>query len=186
MLVSLVLLGCSDDADEPATDFVQKPDSRLVKVQSVGLAAFGPINPHTAIPADAVAAFGEPSSIDRHGELCARRWPDIGLTIDFAAPGGGDPCGAAAGIEPLRLARPAAAEADWRTAEGIRPGMSVAKARRIYPEAHRGRSGDWLVLVEPPAPTGSQARPVLAVTTANGRVDALIFPIDSRSGLADS
>ena len=145
-------------------------------MQSVGLAAFGPINPHTAVPSDAVAAFGEPSSVDRQGELCVDRWPDVGLTIDFSAAGDEDPCGADASIERIRVAGPAAADAGWRTAEGVRPGMSVAAVHRIYPEGYRGRAGT-LVLVGAPEASGSDARPVLVVTTAHGQVDALIFPI---------
>ena len=115
----------------------------------MGLAAFGPINPHTATRSDAVAAFGEPASTSRHGESCRRRWPDLGLTIEFGARGGEDPCGESAGIERIRLAGRAAAEARWRTAEGIRPGMSLAAARRIYPEARRAEKR--LILVRGPA-----------------------------------
>jgi hypothetical protein len=144
-------------------------------VQSVGLAAFGPINPHTATVADAVAAFGEPDSIVAHAGRCERRWAAIGLAIEFAD-GAGDPCGASGEIEELRLAGAPAARAGWRTAEGIRPGMSLAAARRIYPEARRTRHGA-LVLVAPPPQDGPTGRPVLTASTANGRVDALIFPI---------
>jgi len=134
-----------DADDDTGADFVQRPGSRLVKVQSVGLAAFGPINPHTAARSDATAAFGEPSAVERAGARCRRRWPDLGLAIEFAAVGGEDPCGSGAGIEAIRVAGSAAVQAGWRTAEGIRPGMRVAGARRIYPEA--SRSGNELTLV---------------------------------------
>jgi hypothetical protein len=156
--------------------FVQREGSRLVKVQTVGLAAFGPINPHTAVPAHAAAAFGEPSSVDLDQDLCRQRWPELGLAIWFATPDGGDPCAAEAGIETIRLRGEAAAEAGWRTAEGIRPGMSVAAARRIYPEAEREQSG-MLVLVELLEEIESGGDPVLAVTTARGKVKTLTFPI---------
>lgn len=178
LVAGILLPGCSGDEREgDAAQFVQRPESRLVKVQTVGVAAFGPIVPHAASASVAASAFGEPASVARHRELCRRRWPVLGLTIDFSAPSGADPCGEQAGIESITVAGPAAAKARWRTAEGIRPGMSVAAARRIYPDAHRGRSGA-LVLVEPPDGTGSdEAGPVLAVTTAHGRVDALVLPI---------
>jgi hypothetical protein len=175
LLVGLALIGCSDDDGcEPAIDFVQLEGSRLVKVQTVGLAAFGPINPHTAIPAHAVAAFGEPSSVDRRGEVCRRSWSDLGLTIDFAGPP--DPCGPEGRVEEIRLRGPRAVEAGWRTAEGIRPGMPVSAALRRYPDARR--AGGELILVEGPATAGSrEIVTVLAVETAAGTVTGMTFPI---------
>jgi hypothetical protein len=175
LLVGLALIGCSDDdGGEPAIDFVQLEGSRLVKVQTVGLAAFGPINPHTAIPAHAVAAFGEPSSVARRGEVCRRSWSDLGLTIDFAGPP--DPCGPEGRVEEIRLRGPRAVEAGWRTAEGIRPGMPVSAALRRYPDARR--AGGELILVEGPATAGSrEIVTVLAVETAAGTVTGMTFPI---------
>jgi hypothetical protein len=161
---------------------VQREGSRLIKVQSVGLAAFGPLNPHTADASLAQSAFGEPPSADPQGVLCVRRWPEIGLRVSFRAEaGGGDPCAPQARIERIRVGGVAAAHAGWRTAEGIRPGMSVAAVHRIYPEAYRGRPGT-IVLVEA-AEAGGSGRPrVLSVTTAKGRVDALSFPIGASGG----
>jgi hypothetical protein len=152
---------------------VQREGSRLVKVQTVGLAAFGPINPHTATPSHAAAAFGEPASAERHGDRCTRRWPDLGLTIEFGATGDDGPCGSDARIEAIQVAGRAAEEAGWRTAEGSRPGMPVSAARRIYPEARRG--GDGLILVE--GPDDGETVTVLAVTATRGAVRAMRFPI---------
>jgi hypothetical protein len=181
VLVSTAVVGSSCGGEETDDDahagFVQRPGSRLVKVQSVGLAAFGPINPTTAGPSDTTAAFGEPSTAKQSGARCSRRWRDLGLTIDFAAAGGEDPCGSEAVIEAIRVAGPAAVQAGWRTAEGIRPGMRVAAARRRYPDARRTGSGR-LVLVEGPQDGDSgEIVTVLAVETAAGRVTALTFPI---------
>jgi hypothetical protein len=178
LVAVLVLAGCSKGpGDEGPVRFVQLEDSRLVKVQTVGLAAFGPINPHTAGSADAIAAFGHPSSAKQSGARCSRRWPELGLTIDFAAAGGEDPCGSQTGIEAIRVAGPAAVQAGWRTAEGIRPGMRVAAARRRYPDARRTGSGR-LVLVEGPEDGDSgEIVTVLAVETAASRVTAMTFPI---------
>jgi len=147
-----------------------------VKVQSVGLAAFGPINPYTAGPAQAAVAFGEPDSAAQRGSVCSRRWLGLGLTIEFGAREGEDPCGSGAGIERITIAGPVAADAGWRTAEEIRPGMSLTAVRRIYPEAGR-KAGRELVLVEPPPGAGTGRTPVLTVTIDRGRVDGLIFPI---------
>jgi hypothetical protein len=139
----------------------------------VGLAAFGPINPHTARPSNVTAAFGEPSSAERTGARCARRWRDLGLTIEFAARDGGDPCGLEAAIAGIEVAGPAAVHAGWRTAEGIRPGMPVSAALRRYPDARR--AGGELILVE--GPDGGETVTVLAVRTAGGQVREMRFPI---------
>ncbi|HWM63333.1 MAG TPA: hypothetical protein VNP96_05005 [Solirubrobacterales bacterium] len=147
-----------------------------MKVQSVGLAAFGPINPHTAGPAHAAAAFGKPDSAVQRGSVCSRHWTGLGLTIEFGVGEGEDPCGSRAGIERITVAGSVAADAGWRTAEGIRPGMSLTAVRRIYPEAGR-QAGRELVLVEPAPGAGPGRIPVLTVTIDHGRVDGLIFPI---------
>jgi hypothetical protein len=172
LLAAIAAPGCSDGSGD-GVQFVQREGSRLVKVQSVGLAAFGPINPHTAVPEHAEAAFGDPPSIARQAGLCRYAWPGLGLEIDFADPGGSDPCGGEARIETIRVAGPAGARAGWHTAEGIRPGMSLAAARRIYPEAGARRSG-MLTLVES---LDRDRPPVLTVTTAGRQVEGMVFPI---------
>ena len=183
VLAAVGLQACSgNDGDEHAVRFVQWEDSRLVKVQSVGLAAFGPINPHTADLGATTTAFGEPASVQQHADLCRHRWPRLGLAIDFADPGGEDSCGSEALIEAIRVGGPAAEAAGWHTAEGIRPGMSLAAARRIYPEADRGPAAT-LVLVERLRQGASgPIAPVLVATIADGRIADLIFPIDAASG----
>jgi hypothetical protein len=170
--------GCSGDGapDDHGADFIQRPGSRLAKVQTVGLAAFGPINPHTAGTTDAIAAFGDPSSARRIGARCSRRWHDLGLRIVFATGGGDDPCGSSGVIGRIEVAGRAAAAAGWRTAEGIRPGMPVSAARRRYPDARR--AGGELILVEGPKNGDSGAIvTVLAVATAAGEVTRMTFPI---------
>ena len=170
--------GCADEGDQGEVDFVQNPDSRLIKVQPVGSAAFGPLNPHSAVLSDAAVAFGRPASVDRLGELCMQRWPAIGLTIQFRASAGDDQCGGKARIERIRVAGGTAVEANWRTAEGIRPLQRLSGVRRIYPEAGMVRSGR-LVLVKPP---GGEGEPVLVARLVDGRVGAMEFPIDAASG----
>jgi hypothetical protein len=180
VVLAVLAGGCGDD-DPDAVSFVQLPDSRLIKVQSVGLAAFGRINPHTADAELTAEAFGDPTAAAPAGELCRMRWPELGLRIDFAAAEpGGDPCGAGAGIARLVVAGRAAANAHWRTAEGIRPLQPIAAVRRIYPEAGDLGAGRH-VLVEPPEGT-PDVTPVLVVTIADGRVEAMEFPIETASG----
>jgi hypothetical protein len=154
---------------------VQRASSRLIKVQSVGLAAFGAVNPNTATASQAIDVFGEPASIAPGAGGCRGRWPDLGLTIDFGAGDDSDPCGGGARPTELQVAGPVGAAAGWRTAEGIRPLQPLASVRRIYPEAGRVRSGR-LVLVRPPSGEAPGV-PVLVVRVARGRVDALVFPI---------
>ena len=145
----------------------------------MGLAALGPINPHTATGSDAVAAFGGRSSVDRRGGQCARSWPDLGLRIAFATPKGADPCSGDARIGCAQLAGPAAVRAGWRTAEGIRVGMPVRAARRAHPGARPGGPGS-LMLVEGPEADGSAGnRPVVLATVGGGTVTTVTFPIQS-------
>lgn len=153
-----------------------------MKVQTVGLAAFGPINPHTATAAEATAAFGEPSAAAAEdGAFCTRRWAELGLTIEFATETGDDPCADDARILEARVGGRAAQGQGWRTAEGIRPGMPVGAARRFYPQARRNRDRE-LVLVPLLRERRSEgAGPVLAVTTASGRVEEMVFPIATGS-----
>jgi hypothetical protein len=137
----------------------------------------GPINPHTAIASDAVAAFGGQSTADRRGRRCTRSWPDLGLTIGFAASGGEDPCSGHARIVCAWVGGRGAVRAGWRTAEGIRPGMPVRSARRTHPRGRWVEPG-VLALVEGPEGDGSDAkRPVLIVSVARGTVTGLTFPI---------
>lgn len=183
LCLALALAGCGGGSADDEVEFVQLPDSRLIKVQSVGLAAFGPIVPYTATASDAAAAFGESAAPAPDGAVCTRRWPELGLTIEFAARGGGDPCADDARIEEARVGGPEAERTRWKTAEGIRPGMGLAAARRIYPDARR-RDGA-LVLVDLLAelrPEGTGPVSVLEVTTAGGRVDEMVFPIGAGSG----
>jgi hypothetical protein len=147
-----------------------------VKVQRVGLAALGPINPHTSGLPQFTAAFGEPASVDSRGADCLAHWPNEGLQVAFRAREGEDPCGADARVERIVLAGPEAARERWRTAEGIRPGMPVAAVNRIYPEGRR-RAPRTLVLVEPPRGSGAGTRTVLSVTTSHGRVAEVVFPV---------
>ena len=168
--------GCSDTDSRPERSaFIQRPDSRLIKVQSVGLAAFGPINPHTATVPQVLEAFGEPSSETVAGEECRRGWPSLGLEIKFEGGDGGDACAEEGRIARLTVTGQPAASEEWRTAEGIRPLQEVRAVERIYPEVGAIDPGT-VTLVEPPS--GLPGPPVLKVKVARGQVQALMFPID--------
>ena len=66
-------------------DFVQRPDSRLIKVQTRGRGGRWPDQPTHRDPlAHATAAFGEPSSMAAGPGTCrCDAGPDLGLTIEF-------------------------------------------------------------------------------------------------------
>ncbi len=175
-LVIAAIAGCSDaDDGPPRSAFVQQPDSRLIKVQSVGRAAFGPINPHTVTVPQLRQAFGEPSSETASGDGCRRHWASLGLEIRFDADGE-DACDDEGRIVWMAVTGTPAAKAGWNTAEGIRPLQPVAAIERIYPEV--GAIGPGTVALvtrssEFPGP------PVLLAKVAEGEVQSMIFPIDT-------
>jgi len=177
LLAAALAVGCGQDGEADGVTFVQLPDSRLIKVQSVGLAAFGRINPHTATASLAAQAFGEPAASVRRPATCRKTWPGLGLAIWFAAGDARDPCADDAQVRRLVVAGRAAARAGWRTAEGIRPLQPVAAVQRIYPETEPIGPGRH-VLVRPSA----HEDPVLVVRIAGGRVEALEFPIEPVAG----
>jgi hypothetical protein len=175
VLVAAATAGCSETHPKPEPSaFVQRPDSRLIRVQSVGLAGFGPINPHRASVEQVREAFGEESSERSEGSQCRRRWASLGLEIRFGAGEGEDACGDDARIEWLAVAGKPAVRAGWGTAEGIRPLQRVAVVERIYPEVGEVRPGTVALVTRPSEFPGP---PVLKVTIAEGRVQAMRFPL---------
>jgi hypothetical protein len=175
-LVVAAIAGCSDTDERPErSGFVQRPDSRLIKVQSVGLAAFGPINPHTATVPQVREAFGEPSSEAAAGDECRRRWASLGLEIRFEADGEGA-CAGEGRILSMALTGAPAARAGWNTAEGIRPLQPVDAVERIYPEVGPIGAGAVALVTRPSEFPGP---PVLLATIAEGKVETMLFPIDA-------
>jgi hypothetical protein len=173
LLFTASMAGCAD-AEPELPGFVQRPDSRLIKVQSVGLAAFGPINPHTATVSQVREAFGEPSSEIAGGAQCRRRWGSLGLEIRFEGGEGGSACTDGGRITWLAVTGERAASEDWRTAEGIRPLQSEQAVERIYP--HVGEiSPGVVVLVRPPE--GLPGPRVLEVRMMGGKVRRMMFPV---------
>jgi hypothetical protein len=175
LLAGAVTAGCFGGTERSGPQpFIQRPDSRLIKVQSVGLAAFGPVNPHTAPPSLLEDAFGEPSEVRAAHETCRRRWDSLGLEIRFESGGPGYPCDDEGRITSIVLAGEAAAGEGWRTAEGIRPLQRVDAVERIYPEVGAIRAGT-VALVEPPSEVPGP--PVLVVEIARGKVRTMTFPL---------
>ena len=98
----------------------------------------------------AIRAFGRPTTT-RHTfgrGTCRAVWTRHGLTIDFYNLGGGDACQPRDG----RFSRAFLRGDHWMTTKRLRVGDSVAKLRRLYPDApfRRGEprlspSGYWLL-----------------------------------------
>ena len=82
----------------------------------------------------AAELFGPPSSYAPEGEVCPARWEDLGLTIEFADPGGADPCGGEATVATARVEGPEAEQAGWRTQDEATVGTTEAQLRKLYPE----------------------------------------------------
>jgi hypothetical protein len=90
----------------------------------------------------AIRAFGQPSGSSGGGEICRVRWARLGVRIQFQNFGGVDSC------EPRHgRAQKAIVSGDrrWRTTKGLRIGDSVARLRRLHPDAKRTRRGFRLV-----------------------------------------
>lgn len=175
-LVVAAMAGCSDTDERPERSaFVQRADSRLIKVQSVGLAAFGPINPHTATVPEVRDAFGEPTSETAAGDECRRSWASLGLEIRFEADGE-DACADDGRIVGAAVTGAPAARAGWNTAEGIRPLQPVEAVERIYPEVEPIGAGTVALVTRPSELPGP---PVLLAKIAEGKVQSMLFPIDA-------
>jgi hypothetical protein len=124
--------------------------------------------------AGVIRAFGEPARLRRTVEGCSGVWPTYGLTVDVYNLGGKDPCTPRYG----RFDKAVMHGSLWRTAVGLRIGMSNAAVRRYYPRAtfHRGMrhywpSGWWLVRRVAIA-GGPFAYPGLLAETRGGKVVA--------------
>ena len=122
----------------------------------------------------AIRAFGRPTTT-RHTfgrGTCRAVWTRHGLTIDFYNLGGGDACRPRDG----RFSRAFLRGDHWMTTKRLRVGDSVAKLRRLYPDApfRRGEprlspSGYWLLTRRSVFGDGSEY-PGLLAEVSRGRV----------------
>jgi hypothetical protein len=136
--------------------------------------------------AAAVAAFGRETSCTRLEKLPAfarAEWRELGLRMVFGSygPGGAHPCRARRSVF-LDNAR--AYGKQWQTSRGLKVGDSLAKLRRLYPQARlrtytRGVAsvhGWWLVVRRSRVPDDHQVPALLATIRAN-RVTALVVNV---------
>jgi hypothetical protein len=154
---------------------VAPPFEREIVVTDGRVARLGSLDPLHDSPVQALSDFGSPTSIaSASGSGCRYGWGDLGLSIDFANFGGGDPCGSEGRVGGFELIGTPAAQAGWRTAEGAKVGMDVNALRRLYPGARETGSG--LTLVETPSPIGDGGvTPVMTAYAVAGRALAFRF-----------
>jgi hypothetical protein len=151
--------------------------ARTIKVGTDGATRVGSFNPQTGSPQDAAKSFGPPSFVGPNDELCVNEWRDLGLVINFANLGGGDPCSAEGRVGSIELDSPFAEQAGWKTTQGVRTGMSAEDLRQIYPDAQtRSYPGlrNALVLSEGPRVVGDGGTyPVLSARVEGEQVTEL-------------
>ena len=136
--------------------------------------------------AAAIAALGAPTScrkLRNFGGFATVDWRQLGLRALFGTygAGGARPCKA---VRVVRLDNARATGKAWRTGRGLRPGDSVTKLRRLYPQARlhpfvRGVSparGWWLVVRTSRVPDFHRY-PALLAEARRGRVTALVVNV---------
>jgi hypothetical protein len=125
--------------------------------------------------ADASARFGAPSATRRDGAaICRASWRRLGLTLAFLDLSGGNACRTGILVRATMTSRGA-----WRTSKGLRKGDSVARLRRLYPQASYRRhivpwTGYWLVTRRACELGGYEPYPGLLARVRDGRVSALV------------
>lgn len=170
MLITLLVLtayACVSPAAASAPSFVVQSD---LKIGSFAVKANGTL-------AGAISAFGEPNSRRPvFSEACTVTWRSYGLTILFNNFGGQNPCSPQYGYFSRAIMR----GQRWRSAHGLRIGMSSSRVRRYYPHAIwrtglRGYwpTGWWLITRTSPFGSGNTSYPGLLAEARKGRIVSL-------------
>jgi hypothetical protein len=165
--------------------FVYRPSggprgSTIALADDDAVAAIGGFDAQNGSLPAAVDFFGPPSSYVPQGELCPATWADIGLTIDFANLGGGDPCGPDGRISDARIEGLEASQVGWQTQEGATVDMPENRLRKLYPEMHPQEDstfipeepvGELFTLVNRPSSIGvGETMPTLSARVSEDRV----------------
>jgi hypothetical protein len=158
-------------------------EDRTIEVSSHGVTRLGEFRPRIGSPAQAANAFGPPSYVSPHDELCVHEWRDLGLVINFASLSGLGSCAADDySVGSIELREELATQAGWKTNDGVRVGMSVQDLRQIYPDAQTQffpGLGKVLVLIEGPTLVGvGGTYPLFSARIPDGAVDELQMSVD--------
>lgn len=128
-------------------------EGRTIEAKRNEVVGLGRLDPQSADLDAARKRFATPTSIETEGSLCRVRWSDLGLTINFANFGGGDPCGPEGRVASVELLGGPAAAAGWETEEGIGVGAELSELNQAYGDPPK-RDGQ-LVLEEKRFPFGA-------------------------------
>jgi hypothetical protein len=165
---------------------VQAADTGAIRI-GVKTEAIGPWRVQANPSLDgAIAAFGAPSrcrTVSGVPGFASVEWRALGLRAVFGTygSGGARPCQA---VRAVRLDNARASSKDWHTGRGLRVGDSVAKLRRLYPQATlrtytRGVApvrGWWLVVRTNRVPD-LHSVPALLATARAGRVTGFVVSV---------
>ncbi|HAL26404.1 MAG TPA: hypothetical protein DCP25_06645 [Chloroflexi bacterium] len=169
-----------------SVSIVQAADTSAIRV-GVNTETIGPwrvqANPTLT---GAIAAFGPPSRCTKVRGLpsfASVEWRGLGLRAVFGTYGSGGtrPCQA---VHAVRLDNVRASSREWQTGRGLRVGDSLAKLRRLYPQARlrtytRGVApvrGWWLVVRTSRVPD-LHSVPALLATAQAGRVTGFVVSV---------
>jgi hypothetical protein len=145
---------------------------RLIRVADGSVVRLGPLDTYTVSGADAIQAFGEPTSITDTGEICEFEWSDLGLVINFVDLGGLAACGPDGRIGSIELVGSTAEQAGWKTTEGTHVGMPLAEVRATHPDL--SKSGGAYELSQRATGFGEAGvTPSVTARVANGEVIAM-------------
>jgi hypothetical protein len=110
-------------------------------------------------------ARGAPTSRKRKGQYCSVRWAGEGLTLVYVARVPKNPC------TDGRVVGGYVTGPSWRTAAGLSVGSSLARLRRLYPNAAPTGSGWWKLGT---IRRGKSRRIPLHAHVTDGRVDKIL------------
>ena len=169
-----------------SVSIVQAADTSAIRI-GVKTETIGPwrvqANPSLA---GAIAAFGAPARCRKVTGLpgfASVEWQGLGLRAIFGTygSGGARPCHA---TRRVRLDNARASSKEWQTGRGLRVGDSVAKLRRLYPQARlrtytRGvaRVRGWWLVVRTSRVPDRHSVPALLATAQGGRVTGFVVSV---------
>ncbi len=117
---------------------------------------------------DAIAAFGQPASLEGQGTDCDGSWPAIGLSIAFAnfgAPGAGTCSPDVGKVQLVTMRGPS-----WRTPRGLAGGDPRSRLLDLYKGARR-KGASYSLFTRPSRFGRAGTREtILSALVRNGRV----------------
>jgi hypothetical protein len=116
--------------------------------------AVGPVRIGSGTLSEAIAEYGNPTSIHHRPSTCIARWRPLKLAMQFLS-FTGDPCGSGTLVFATAAAR------RWKTDRGLRVGSSKSRLLTLYPNAKAKPDGRWLITRHACPDVGGNAFPGL-------------------------